>query len=41
MSDMMGDEPDIADAIRNNKYSLSNIEKLIADFKQAKAQHAN
>jgi len=41
MSDMMGDEPDIADAIRNNKYSLGNIDKLIVDFKQAKAQHTN
>ena len=41
MSDMMGDEPDIADAIRNNKYSLSNIEKLVADFKKAKASHSS
>lgn len=41
MSDMMGDEPDIADAIRNNKYNLNNIDKLIADFKQAKASHSS
>ena len=41
MSDMMGDEPDIADAIRNNKYNLSNIDRLIFDFKQAKASHSS
>jgi hypothetical protein len=41
MSDMMGDEPDIADAIRNNKYNLSNIDRLIADFEKAKASHSS
>jgi len=35
MSDMMGDDPDIADAIHNNKYNLGNIEKLVADFKKS------
>jgi hypothetical protein len=41
MSDIMGDEPDIVDALRENKYSLNNINKLIADFETAKASHNN
>lgn len=37
MSDIMGDEPDIVDALHDNKYNLNNINKLIADFEKAKA----
>jgi hypothetical protein len=40
MSDIMGDEPDVVDAIHDNKYNLGNIDKLIALFEKAKASHS-
>lgn len=36
MTDIMGDYPDIVDKIRSRVYMLSNIEKLVAYFKQVK-----
>lgn len=35
MSQMLGDEPDIVDALHQNKYTLVNINKLIADYRKA------
>lgn len=35
MSQMMGDDPDIVDALHQNKYNLGNISKLIADYRKA------
>lgn len=37
MSDIMGDEPDVLEKIRENRFNLGNIQKLIAYFKQVKA----
>lgn len=37
MSQMMGDDPDIVDALHQNKYNLGNINKLIADYRKALA----
>lgn len=39
MSEIMGDEPQVVDAIHAHKFALSNIDKLIAYFKQVKASH--
>jgi len=40
MSEVMGDEPDAVEQIRNNQYSLKNVEKLIAYFKSLEAKSA-
>lgn len=37
MSEMLGDAPDIVDALHQNKYNLGNINKLIADYRKAVA----
>jgi hypothetical protein len=37
MSDIMGDEPDVLEKIRENQFNLGNIQKLIAYFKKVKA----
>ncbi|MDB5032135.1 MAG: hypothetical protein JWP71_2856 [Mucilaginibacter sp.] len=34
MSEVMGDEPDVVEKIQTKKFGLSNIDKLIAYFKQ-------
>jgi len=34
MSEVMGDEPDAVEQIRNNKYNLGSIERLVAYFKK-------
>jgi hypothetical protein len=39
MTEIMGDQPDIVDQIKANKYNLGNIEKLIAAYKKAEAAH--
>ena len=39
MSDIMGDEPDVVQAIKNNQYNMGNIDKLIAYFEKVKASH--
>lgn len=39
MSDIMGDEPDVVEAIKSGKYNLGNIDKLIAYFNKLKAGH--
>ena len=41
MSDIMGDEPDVVEAIHEKKYGLNNMDKLLAYFKQVQASHAN
>jgi len=41
MSDIMGDEPDVVEAIHEKKYSLNNMDKLLVYFKQVQASHAN
>lgn len=41
MSDIMGDEPEVVEAIKSKKYHLGNIEKLIAYFEKVKAAHHN
>lgn len=41
MSDIMGDEPDVVEQIHENKYNLSNIDKLIIYFRQVQASHTN
>ena len=41
MSDVMGDEPDVVEQIHEKKYNLTNIDKLIAYFKQVQASHTN
>ena len=41
MSDIMGDEPDVVDQIRANRYNLSNIDKLIAYFESVQASHSS
>lgn len=40
MSDIMGDIPELLERIRDHQFNLGNIQKLIAYFKQAKAQEA-
>ena len=39
MSDIMGDEPEVLEKIRDNQFNLGNVQKLIAYFKQVKASH--
>ncbi len=39
MSDIMGDEPEVLEKIRDNQFNLGGIQKLIAYFKQVKATH--
>ncbi len=39
MSEVMADEPDAVEQIKNNKYNLGNVEKLIAYFKKLEASH--
>jgi hypothetical protein len=39
MSDIMGDEPEVLEKIRDNQFNLGNIQKLIAYFNQVKASH--
>jgi uncharacterized membrane protein YgcG len=39
MSDIMADEPEVVEYIRQNKFNLGNIEGLIAFFKKVKEQH--
>ncbi|MEO6150887.1 MAG: hypothetical protein ABIN95_09265 [Mucilaginibacter sp.] len=39
MSDIMADEPEVVDQIRQKKFHLGNIETLIAYFKKVKASH--
>ena len=41
MSDLMGDEPDVVQQIHEKKYTLNNIDKLVAYFKQVQESHAN
>jgi hypothetical protein len=41
MSNIMGDEPDVVEAIRENKYDLGNMNKLLNYFKQVQASHSN
>ncbi len=36
MSDIMGDEPDVVEAIKNHRYGLGNMDKLIAYFNKVK-----
>ena len=36
MMDVMGDEPEVLERIRNNQYNLGNIEKLIEYFNKVK-----
>ena len=40
MSDIMGDIPELLERIRDHEFNLGNIQKLIAYFKEAKAQEA-
>ncbi len=35
MSEMLGDVPDIVDALHQHKYNIGNINKLIADYRKA------
>ena len=37
MSEVMGDEPEVVDRIRNNLYNLGSMDKLIDYFKKVKA----
>jgi len=39
MSDIMGDEPDVVDKIQSGQFNINNVNKLIAYFKQVKAEH--
>ena len=39
MSEAMGDEPEVVQQIRANRYNIGSIEKLIAYFNKAKASH--
>jgi hypothetical protein len=39
MSDIMGDEPDVVDKIKQGQYNFGNIQKLIAYFKTVQASH--
>jgi hypothetical protein len=39
MSEIMADEPEVVEKIRNKEYILGNIEKLIALFEKARAAH--
>jgi len=39
MVEIMGDEPDIVEQIKANKYNLGNVEKLIAAYKKAASAH--
>jgi len=39
MSDVMGDEPEVVEQIRANKYGMGNIDKLIAYFNKVRASH--
>lgn len=39
MVEVMGDEPDAVQAIREKKFTFNNVEKLIAYFKSLKASH--
>ena len=39
MSEMLGDAPDIVDALHQNKYKPGDINKLIADYHKAIAAH--
>jgi hypothetical protein len=40
MMDVMGDEPEVLERIRNNQYNLGNIEKLVAYFNKVKGDNA-
>ncbi|MBS1530088.1 MAG: hypothetical protein JSU01_07270, partial [Bacteroidetes bacterium] len=40
MSDIMGDIPELLERIRDHEFNLGNVQKLIAYFKEAKAQEA-
>jgi hypothetical protein len=39
MTEMMGDAPDIVDALHEHKYNIGNMNKLIADYRKAIAAH--
>ncbi|AMR33332.1 hypothetical protein A0256_18855 [Mucilaginibacter sp. PAMC 26640] len=39
MSDIMGDEPEVVEQIRANRFVLGNIDKLIAYFNKVRASH--
>ena len=39
MSDIMGDEPDVVDKIKQGQFILGNMPQLIAYFKTVKASH--
>jgi hypothetical protein len=39
MSEVMGDEPEVVDRIRNNLYNLSSMDKLVDYFNKLKALH--
>ncbi len=39
MSDIMGDEQDVVDKIQLGQFNITNVDKLIAYFKQVKASH--
>jgi len=39
MSDIMGDEPEVVEQIQQNKYSLRNIDKLIAYYYKVQGEH--
>jgi len=39
MMDIMGDEPQAMEAIRSGKFTVGNVNSLIAYFKQLKARH--
>jgi hypothetical protein len=39
MSEVMGDEPEAVERIKDNKYNLRNIDKLIAYFEELEAAH--
>ena len=39
MSDIMGDEPEVVEQIRANKFALGNIDKLISYFNKVRASH--
>lgn len=39
MSDVMGDEPEVVEQIRANRFGIGNIDKLIAYFNKVKSSH--
>ena len=39
MSDVMGDEPEVVERLRNRQYHLANMDKLVEYFNKVKASH--